>query len=218
MMSSDAYRWLPLIEALTEGYDSRQDGWRFTLFFLSKSRSYKPLRSPYFRVARKADGRGLVTTGLFGSRNFPAGASETLEGRGWRKGSHKYEADFLKDFDSEFSLSDGFWHGLAGAGTLAEVSADDFLHFHLDDADEGTVLSAFNPTTKGDFVYHHLDGEGGSLQKSRVDLDLALLDPHVKPKLSPEELESFLEKHKSSIPDVVNWTDAMIIEAETYGF
>ena len=217
MVSSDAYRWLPLISALTDEYDSRQDGWRFTIFFLSKSRSYEPFRSPYFRVARKADGLGLVTTGLFGSRNFPAGASETLESREWRKGSHKYEADFLMDLDSEWSLSDGFWHGLAGAGTLAEVSADDFLHFHLDDADGGTVLAAFNPTVKGDFVYHHLDGEGRSLEKARVALDLAPLDPHVKPKLSPEERERFVAKHRSSIPDVVNWTDVMIIEAETYG-
>jgi len=216
-MGSDAYRWLPLISALTEEYDSRLDKWRFTIFFLSKSRSYEPFRSPYFRVARKADGRGLVTTGLFRSRNFPAGASETLEGRGWRTASNKYEADFLLDLHTGWSLSDGFWHGLAGAGTLAEVSADDFLHFHLDDADEATVLANFNPTTKGDFVYHHLDGEGRSLQKSRVALDLAPLDPHVKPKLSFEERESFLAKHKSSIPDVVNWTDVMIIEAETYG-
>ena len=216
-MSSDAYRWLPLISCLTEEYGRRQDKWRFTVFFLSKSRSYEPLRSPYFRVASGADGQGLVTTGLFRSRNFPAGASETLEGRGWRTASNKYEADFLMDLGSEWSLSDGFWHGLAGAGTLAEVSADDFLHFHLGDADEATVLANFNPTTKGDFVYHHLDGEGRSLQKSRVALDLAPLDPHVKPKLSPEERESFLAKHRSSIPDVVNWTDVMIIEAETYG-
>lgn len=216
-MSSDAYRWLPLISALTEEYGSRQAKWRFTIFFLSKSRSYEPFRSPYFRVARKADGRGLVTTGLFRSRNFPAGASETLEGRGWRTASNKYEADFLLDLDTGWSLSDGFWHGLAGAGTLAAVSADDFLHFHLDDADEATVLANFNPTTKGDFVYHHLDGEGRSLQKSRVALDLAPLDPHVMPKLSLEERESFLAKHRSSIPDVVNWTDVMIIEAETYG-
>ena len=217
MVSSDAYRWLPLIRALTDEYDSRQDGWGFTLFFLSKRRSYEPFRSPYFRVVRKADGRGLVTTGLFCSRNFPAGASETLEGRGWRKGSHKYEADFLMELGSEWALSDGFWHGLAGAGTLAEVSADDFLHFHLGDADEATVLANFNPTTKGDFVYHHLDGEGRSLQKSRVSLDLAPLEPHVKPKLSREERERFLAKHRSSTPDVVNWTDVMIIEAETYG-
>ena len=216
-MSSDAYRWLPLISCLTEEYGSRQDKWRFTIFFLSKGRSYDPLRSPYFRVARRADGQGLVTTGLFRSRNFPAGASETLEGRGWRTASNKYEADFLMDLGSEWSLSDGFWHGIAGAGTLAEVAADDFLHFHLGDADEATVLANFNPTTKGDFVYHHLDGEGRSLQKSRVALDLAPLDPHVKPKLSPEERESFLARHKSSIPDVVKWTDAMIIEAETYG-
>jgi hypothetical protein len=217
MTSSDAYRWLPLISALTEEYGSRQERWRFTIFFLSETRSYNPLDSPYFRVARRKDGRGLVTTGLFRSHDFPAGASVTLEGRGWRKATNKYEADFLLDLDSDWSLSDGFWHGLAGAGTLAEVSADDFLHLHLDEADEATVLAAFNPTTKGDFVYHHLDGEGRSLQKSRVALDLAPLGPHVKPKLSPEERESFLAKHRSSIPDVVNWTDVMIIEAETYG-
>ena len=216
-MSSDAYRWLPLIRALADEYGARQGKWRFTIFFLSETRNYRPFGSPYFRVTRREGGEGLVTAGLFGSRNFPPGASKALESIGWRKGRHKYEADFLLDLDSGWALSDGFWRGLSAAGTLAEVSADDFLQCHLHEADEATVLAKLNPTGKGDFVYYHLDPAGRTLQEFRDALDSAPVDPHVKPRLSPEDRESFLARN-SDIPEVEGWTDAMILEAEAHGF
>ena len=218
MVSSDAFRWLPLIHALTEEYASRQDRWRFAIFFLSEHREYRPLGSAYFRVARTATGEGLVTAGLFGSRDFPEGAGEKLEHLGWRKARHKYEADFLPDLDPGWSLSDGFWHGLAAAGTLAEVSADDFLHCHVHEADEAAVLAEINPTEKGDFVYHHLDPVDRSLRDLRDALKAAPLDPHVKPRLTAEMRESFIARNRSSMPEVEEWTDVMILEAEAHGF
>lgn len=217
MMTSDAVRWLPMIRALTDVYGSMQDNWHFTIFFLSETRNFKPLGSPYFRVARKAGGEGLVAAGLFGSRDFPPGAGEILESIGWRKGRHKYQADFLRDLGSDWMLSDGFWHGLFGAGTLAEVSADDFLHCHLNKADEATVLAKLNPTAKGDYVYHHLDPAGRTIQEFRDALGSAPLDPHVEPRLSTENRESFLARNRSNIPEVEQWTDAMILEAEAHG-
>lgn len=218
MKDFDGDRWLPLISALTDDYGARQERWNFTIFFLGRSRDYRPVGSPYLRVVRRPNGEGLVTAGLFGSRSFPSTAGDVLQTKGWRKASHKYEADFLMDLDPGWLLSDAFRHGLSAAGTLAEVSADDFLHCHLPGADEPKVFAQFNPTTKGDYVYYHLDAEERTLRDQREALAKAPLDPHLKPQLDPLDRETFLSRHRSDIADVEKWTDAMILEAQAHGF
>lgn len=209
---------MPLVTALADEYISRQERWNFTIFFLGKSRDYRPIESPYFRVAKRPDGEGVVTAGLFGSRNFLSTASEILESKGWRKARHKYEADFVLSFNPGWLLSDAFRHGLFAAGTLAEVSAEDFLHCHLRGTDESKILAQFNPTTKGDYVYYHLDAEERLLRHQREALAMAPLDPHLKPQLNPRDRETFLSSHRSDIADVEEWTDAMILEAQAHGF
>lgn len=209
---------MPLVTALANEYIGRQERWKFTIFFLGKSRDYRPIGSPYFGVTKRPNGEGLVTAGLFSSRNFPSISSEVLETKGWRKARHKYEADFVLSFDPGWLLSDAFRDGLFGAGTLAEVSAEDFLHCHLQGAHESKTLAHFNPTTKGDYVYYHLDGEERLLRDQREALAMAPLEPHLKPQLDPLDRETFLSRHRSDIADVWEWTDAMILEAQAHGF
>ena len=96
-------------------------------------------------------------------------------------------------------------------------SADDFLHCHLDDAYESVVLAAFNPTTKGDYVYHHLEVPGDGLQRYREALAAAPLEPHLKAVLSATDREAFIASHVASIPNVGEWTDGMILQAEAFG-
>lgn len=216
-MSFDAYRWLPLIATLSELYESRLERWRFSIFFLGEQRGYCPLGSPYFRVVGGGTKAGIVTAGLFGNWDFRPGSKEALQEQGWRLATNKYQADFMLDREPGAPLAEGFWHGLGAIGTIATPSADDFLHCHLDDADESVVLAAFNPTTKGDYVYHHLDVPGDGLQRYREALAAAPLEPHLKPVLSASDREAFIASHVASIPNVGEWTDAMILEAEAFG-
>lgn len=216
-MSFDAYRWLPLIATLSDLYESRQEKWRFTIFFLGESRGYRPLGGPYFTVVGGGTKSGIVTAGLFGSRDFLPVSTEALQERGWRVATNKYQADFMLDREPGAPLAEGFWHGLGAIGTIATPSADDFLHCHLHDADGSTALAAFNPTTKGDYVYHHLDVPGDGLERAREALAAAPLEPHLKPVLSASDREAFIASHVASIPNVGEWTDGMILEAEAFG-
>lgn len=216
-MSFDAYRWLPLISTLSELYESRQERWRFTIFFLGEQRGYRPFGSPYFKVAGGGAEAGIVTAGLFGNRDFLPGAKESLRERGWRVATNKYQADFMLDREPGSPLAEGFWHGLGAVGTVASPSADDFLHCHLHDADESVALASFNPTAKGDYTYHHLDVPGDGLQRYREALAAAPLEPHLKAVLSASDREAFIASHVASIPNVAEWTDGMIFEAEAFG-
>jgi hypothetical protein len=216
--SDDELRWLPLISTLSDTYESRKGKWRFTIFFLSESGKFRPFGSPYFRVSRNESGAGLVTAGFFGKTDVAASASEFLTALGRRTRCNKYQADFMLDLEPGWSLSDGFWNGLAAVGAFSDFSSDDFLHCHLQDADEESVLASFNPTPKGDYVYHHLDVPGGGLELYRDALARAPLDPHLKPVLSPQDREKFIERNRSINPEVHEWSDAMILEAEAHGF
>lgn len=216
-MSSDAFRWLPLIATLSDLYESRQEKWRFTLFFLGSSSGFSPSRSSYFRVAKSEDGRALVLAGLFGSGSFPPGAREFLEVLGWETPKNKYQSGFSLTLEQGWVLADAFWHGLAGVGALSDASADDFFHAHLVDAQEETVLAAFNPTKKGDYTYYHLDPTSGTLDGARLALAKAPEGPHLKPALSASDRAAFIARHSSSIPDVATWSDGMILQADTYG-
>lgn len=80
------------------------------------------------------------------------------------------------------------------------------------------VLASFNPTTKGDYVYHHLNVPGDGLRRCREALAAAPLEPHLKPVLSARDRQAFIARHVASIPDVGAWTDEMILEAEAHGF
>ena len=217
-MSSDAFRWLPLIATLSDLYQSKQERWRFTLFFLGASSGFNPNYSSYFRVVRREDGSGLVLAGLFGSGSFPAGAREFLEGLGWEGPKNKYQSGFCLTLEQGWAFADAFWHGLAGVGALSDASSDDFFHAHLGDAKEEVVLAAFNPTKKGDYTYYHLDATAGTLDDVRLALAGAPEGPHIKPVLTAEDRASFIARHESSIPDVARWSDHMILEAETHGF